>query len=448
MTLTNDRFIDQISNLAQSAGFSEWELYFEDSDSLKLQAFKGEIIDYSSSRTQGVNFRGIFQGQSGSAYTEVLDDESAETIVLRAKESARLTEVDDPVYIYSTSSTYPQIDLVHPALKQANIQRKIDLVLRNEQQAWDTGKLDKIYGTFYNDGYTRKRTVNSHGIDLSYDHNLAMMYMEVIASDSQSTYSATEYEINSDFDALEQSPLGLTVVEKVVARKGSRPVASGQYPIVLENTAAASLLAAHMSIFSAEAAQKGMSLLKGKEGQSVASSAVSVVDDPLLPGGMASAPFDGEAVPCRHKYMVHQGTLETLLHNLKTAHKDHRETTGNASRGGYKGNIGVSHFNAFIEKGTFTQSDLLAQMNRGLLITEFDGLHSGTNAITGDFSLGARGFWIENGSIAHPVNQIVLSGNIFTLLKEIDGIGNNLRFYFQPVGSPSLLIRSMSVAGA
>jgi PmbA protein len=443
----HNQFVEKVFGLAKTAGFSEWELYFEENESLKLQAFQGDIIEYASSATQGVNFRGIYAGQLGSSFSEIMDTESAEMLIQKAKSSAQLTEVEDLVFIYGEKNTYPEIELVHPALAGTDIQRKIDLVLTNEKQAMDTGKIDKIFGTYYTDGYARRRTVNSHGLDLTYDHNHALMYIEVIASQDGTTYSATDYEINQNFAELENTPLGLRAVDKVNARKGAAPVKSGQYPIILENSAAASLLAAHMSIFSAEAAQKGMSLLKDKEGSSIAAEKISLVDDPLLPGGMASAPFDGEGVPCRHKYIVRDGSLETLLHNLKTAHKAKRATTGNAARGGYKGTIGVSHSNAYIEKGTVSVEDLITQMAEGLYITELDGLHAGTNAITGDFSLGARGFLVRGGKIERPVNQVVLSGNFFTLLKEVDEVADDLRFYFQPVGSPSLLIRSLAVAG-
>ena len=440
-------FIDRVFSLAKTAGFSEWELYFEDNDSLKLQAFQGDIIEYASSNTRGVNFRGIFAGQLGSSYSETTDDESAEILVQSAKEAAELTEVEDLVFIFKDKKDYPSLDLVHPALVKAVVQRKIDLVLKNEAEAMSTGKLDKIFGTYYNDGYTRKRILNSHGLDLSYDHNQAFMYMEVICSDSLATYSAMDYAINHDFDELEKTSLGLRAVEKVTAKMGARPVQTGQYPVILENSTAASLLAAHMSVFSADAAQKGMSLLKGKEGTLIASEIVSLVDDPLLPHGMASAPFDGEGVPCRHKHIIQNGNLDTLLHNLKTAHKAQVESTGNASRGGYKGNISVSNSNAYIPNGSKSVGDLQQTMAHGLYITELDGLHAGTNAISGDFSLGARGFLIRDGKIDRPVNQIVLSGNFFTLLKEVEGIGDDLKFYFQPVGSPSIMLRSLSVAG-
>jgi PmbA protein len=447
MSVDHNQFSAQVFDLAKKAGFSEWELYYEDKESLKLQAFQGEIIEYASSNTKGANFRGIFNGQLGSSFSEILDSESAEMIVQKAKASAQLTEVEDLVFIYGEKQEYPQIELVHPALVEANIERKINLVLNNEKQAMGTGKIDKIFGTYYIDGYVRKRALNSHGLDLTYAHNHALMYMEVIASLAGTTYSATDYEINQDFAALEQTPLGLRSAEKVDARKGASPVKSGQYPVILENSAAASLLAAHMSVFSAEAAQKGMSLLKDKEGAMIAAEKITLVDDPLLAGGMASAPFDGEGVPCRRKNLIENGQLATLLHNLKTARKANRETTGNASRGGFKGTIGVSHSNAYIQKGTITAAEMIKKMSDGLVITELDGLHAGTNAITGDFSLGARGFLVRGGVIERPVNQIVLSGNFFTLLKEVAELADDLRFYFEPVGSPSLLIPSLSVAG-
>ncbi len=442
-----DHFVDQVFTLAKQASFSEYELYFENTDSLQLQAFEGEIIKFSSSDTQGINFRGIFEGQVGSAYSEVLDEETAELLVQKAKIAASLTEVEDTVFIFGKKEEYPQLDLVHPSLAKAGTQKKLDLVLKNEETALSSGQIDKVSSSAYADASTHRRMINSQGLNVSFDRNHAYAYLDVLASDRDGTYSALAYEINHDFASLAKAPLSQEAVNKVKAKKGARPVSTGHYPIVFENTAAASLLAAHMSAFSAEQAQKGMSLLKNKVGEDMASPAVNLVDNPLLSGGSASAPFDGEGVPTFSKHLIEKGRLLTLLHNLKTAHKEKVATTANASRESYKANIGVSNTNTYLEKGPYSKEEVLKEVDEGLYITELDGLHAGTNAISGDFSLGVRGFAIENGTLGRPVNQIVLSGNFFTLIKEVTMVADDLRFWLQPVGAPTLAVKSLSVAG-
>ncbi len=442
-----DALINQMFEIAETEGFSEYEAYVEETDALDLQSFDQEIIKFASSTTRGINFRGIWNGRVGSAYSETIEPDTAREMVSKAKAAATLTETDDIVFMYGEKNVYSNLQLVNPILETVSTQRKVDLVLRNEKEAMDSGKLDKIFGSNYGDGFTRRRIVNSHGLDVSYERNQAMTYMEVIKSEKDQTYSAFEFEVTRDFDKLENAQLPQRAIEKITAKLGAKPIPSGQYAVILENQAAASLLSAYLSAFSAEAVQKGMSLLKDKVGTVIGTCLVNLIDDPTLENGIASAPFDGEGVPCYRKYMIKSGRLETLLHNLKTAHKDQVKTTGNASRGSYKANIGVSHSNAYLETGTLSFEDLLSQVGTGLLITELDGLHAGTNAISGDFSLGARGFLIEDGRPSQPVNQIVVSGNFFSMLSHVIGVADDLKFWYDPVGSPSIAIESLSIAG-
>ena len=209
-------------------------------------------------------------------------------------------------------------------------------------------------------------------------------------------------------------------------------------------------LATFSSVF-LEAVQKGLSLLGGKMGQQIASPLVNITDDPLLSNMGASRPFDGEGVAARTKKVVEQGQLTTFLHNLKTAKKDGIASTGNASRASFKSPVGISPTNFFIESGGTEYVDLVKKLGDGIIIIDVQGLHSGANPVSGDFSLGAYGYLVEKGQIVRAVEQITVAGNFFTLLESVEEIGADLEFgslgqggHF---GSPSLLIRELSIAG-
>lgn len=209
----------------------------------------------------------------------------------------------------------------------------------------------------------------------------------------------------------------------------------------------ASLLATFSGIFSAENAQEGLSLLTGKEGEMIASLAVTLMDDPLLPDGLASKPFDAEGVATRTKAIIEAGQLNTLLHNRKTAKKQGVPSTGNAGKAGYAGTIRVSPTNLFIKPGECTLLQLEQNLGEGLVITDLEGLHSGANPVSGDFSLSAKGYTVQNGVKKSPVQQITVAGNFYTLLKDIRKVGSDLLFPGRSVGCPSVLVDEMAVAG-
>ena len=179
----------------------------------------------------------------------------------------------------------------------------------------------------------------------------------------------------------------------------------------------------------------------------IAAPCLTLMDDPLLAGGLASTPFDGEGVAHFANAVIREGRLNTLLHNRKTARKQGCATTGNAARGSYSGSVQVGPTNFFFAPGPGDRQALLAQMDRGLLITQVQGLHSGANPVTGDFSLGARGFRVEKGKTAEPVSGITVAGNFFHMLKSTCLAAEDLYFGTSGIGSPTLWVGELKVAG-
>jgi len=200
-------------------------------------------------------------------------------------------------------------------------------------------------------------------------------------------------------------------------------------------------------MFSAENAQQKMSLLGGKEGTVIASEAVTLMDDPLLPGGLATGAFDAEGSASQTKAVIDKGVLTTLLHSRKTAKKQGVKSTGNAHRAGYSGPVRVSPSNFFFKPGEKDLAQLMESVGEGLLITDLAGLHSGANPTSGDFSLLAKGFTIEGGKRGKPVQQITVAGNFYQLLKAIREVGSDLQFPGSSVGSPSVDCGELNISG-
>lgn len=174
---------------------------------------------------------------------------------------------------------------------------------------------------------------------------------------------------------------------------------------------------------------------------------MTLIDDPHLKDGLGTTSFDDEGVATIKKEIISKGKLNTLLYNLKTAHKAGIKSTGNGFKASYASIVGVSATNFYINPGDKSFEELCNEVKEGVIITDFAGLHSGASAVTGDFSLAAKGFMIENGKKSFPVEQITVAGNFFTLLKDIEEVGSDLKFPMSSIGCPSVVVKELSIAG-
>jgi len=289
--------------------------------------------------------------------------------------------------------------------------------------------------------------VNSRGLDLSAHRDHLGAYVFPIARSGDKTGTAGRQLLVNDPAKLDLDKLAGESASEAIAFLDAQSIPSGKMRILLRPDVAADLMETFSGVFSADTAQKGLSLLKGKEGEMIASSCVSLVDNPLLPDGFASHAFDGEGVAARKKAIVTEGRLDTLLHNLKTARKQGVQTTGNASRASAAGPMTVAPSNFHFLPSNCCREELYLDAGEALLVTDLMGMHSGANSVSGDFSLGAKGFLIHGGKIDRPVNQITIAGNFFELLRDIEAVGSDLEFGAGCFASPTLRIRSLSVAG-
>jgi PmbA protein len=294
---------------------------------------------------------------------------------------------------------------------------------------------------FYSEVKHKVHILNSKGLDLSKEVNSATAGVYVIATDGKDQRTGIEYIQSNVFEDFNLEEIAKVGAKRAVDALGAKSVKSGDYEVILENKASASLLAAHVSMFSAESVQKDVSLLKGKVGEQVSKDLISIVDDPFLKKSPRSGSFDDEGVATKHKELIKNGTLTGYLHNLKTAKKDEVGSTGNGFRNG------ISPTNFYIEPGKTSYQEAVKEMSKGLIITDLQGTHSGTSAVSGDFSLQASGYLVENGQIVRPVSLITVAGNYLELLQDVTEVCDDLKMNFGYIGSPSLKIQSLAIAG-
>lgn len=446
--MTMDAFIQTTLTEAKKAGIEAAEIYLASSDSFRAMCQQGEISQYTVNSTRGLSLRGLYNGKMGYAATEAMDDEAVGQLVRGVMESAELTEDEDVQEIYPGDKEYPDVDNYQPALDEVPESRKLQLALDLEKaaKAMDS-RIQQLDYDMVTTASSECRIVNTYGLDLHARDNMSVAFVSALAKEGERVSTGSGFAVSRNFDDLQAEKIAGDAVEEALFMLHAEPVPSGTYRAIILNKCMPDLLGTFAGIFSAESAQKGMSLLAGKEGEVIASPAVTLMDDPLLPGGLASSAFDAEGVATRTKAVIENGKLMTLLHNLKTARKAGVKTTGNAAKAGYAAAVRVAPSNFYLKPGEKTLEQLMADMGGGLVITGVSGLHAGANAISGDFSLIAQGYTVKNGKKDVPVERITVAGNFYQLLKNVRAVGSDLCFPGDSVGSPSVDLGEIAVAG-
>ena len=439
------RFMDAVLKAAAENGIEAAEVYYSDSDSFSAKAYQGKIDSYEVSATRSLSLRGSVRGKMGFASTEAFDDGAVSFLIRSVKESAALNEAEDKDEIFAGDAEYPVLEEEPDDLAEVSAEEKLNLALRAEEASRSADpRIAQSEGAYLTTQAGQVMLRNSYGLNLSSSRRLFVAYALPIAKDGDSTATGFKMKYGRKLRELDPELLGREAAADAVSQLHAEPVASGEYRVIFRHDAMQSLLQTFSGIFSAENAQQRMSLLSGKEGETVASPLVTLIDDPLRRGGLASSPFDGEGSATHTKAVIEKGVLKTLLHNRRTAKKQGVKTTGNARRAG---GMHVAPTNFYLEPGAASLEELIRNAGDGLLITDVSGLHAGANPISGDFSLLSKGFVIRGGQLAEPVERITVAGNFYQLLKSVQAVGNDLDFPGSPIGCPSVDAGRMSVSG-
>jgi len=438
-------FLDKLFAAAEQAGLEAAEAYMIEDESFRAMATNQEITQYSSNLTKGLSFRVKADGKIGYASTEAFDEEAIGWLIRSARDSAVLCEDTSEQFLYDGREKNPALALEDEV---GESDEKLQFVLDVEKttKGYDA-RVQKVgYNTVIT-GRESVRIVNTFGMDKQYTATYGAAYIMPVASEGDSTASGFAFQIGRGFKVLDAEKLGTEAAEDAVSMLHASPVASGQYRVMIHPRAMTDLLETFAPAFSAENVQKDLSVYKGKLGEAVAAPCVTLTDDSLRADGLASRPFDAEGVPGGTHAVIQNGTLKTFLHNLKTAHIDGVQSTGNASKASYSAPIRVAPTNFYIEAGEAGPEQMMREIGDGLLIKEVDGLHAGADSVSGDFSLLSKGFLIKNGTIERPVEQITIAGNFFEMLKAVVAVGSDLTFPQGTFGSPSVDVGKLSVAG-
>lgn len=441
-------FKNRLFQAATNSGIEEMEFFYMHSKSNEVSVYQGDVENYQNSSVGGIGIRGLYNGVMGYYYSENTEHEDVSAVIEAVKENAAIKDSGDKEFIFEGSDSYAKLNTYNQALSDYPVQARIDAAMAMEKAALAYDKrIESVSTAITAMGETEMYLANSKGLELTEKSNYIMAYIEVIAREGDSTKE--KGEIWAGFDVKDLNPVEIAqrAAEKAISALGGSPVETGTYRVIVKNDVFAEILDCFSDCFFAENVQKGFSLLRGKVGSKIANDKVSIWDEPLLEGGFSQTAFDSEGVASYNKAVVENGELKTYLYNLKSAYKDGVKSTGNGFKASYKGTVSTATTNFYLKPTDMGYEELMQSLGDGIIITDVAGLHSGANGITGDFSLAASGFLVENGKKVRPVEQITIASNFFELLQNIEEIANDLYFNLAGTGSPSVIVGGIRVSG-
>jgi len=435
--------------LARESGATEAECTISSGDEFTTNVRMGEVESLKESGSRGAGIRVLKGCRTGSSYTSDLSGDGIRRMVASAIDLAAITG-EDPHAGLPDPEELGQLDadlqLYSDDVAALETARKIELARQTEQAALNFDpRINNSEGASF-DSYTGRRIfANSRGFLGSFRASQCSLSTVPVARQGESMERDYWYSAARRFSSLEKpADIGRTAAERVLRRLGARKVPTQKAPVVFEPRTARTLIEHIFEAVHGEAVYRRASFLAGKLGEQIASRNLTVLDDGTLPGLFGSAPFDDEGVPTRRTTVIERGVLKSYLLNTYTARKLGLKTTGNASRG-LSGNAGISHSNLFAEAGPLEPAAIIKGIRSGLFVTELIGF--GVNIVTGDYSRGAAGIWIENGELAYPVSEVTIAGNLGEMFASIEALGNDLEFRGS-TAAPTLLIGEMTISGS
>ena len=433
---------------AKRGGATEADIIIADGETFSVQVRLGAVDRLTKAREKHLGLRVFVGKRSASTSTS---DFSADSLIQLVAETCTLAKavVEDPVSGLPAADQMagekPDLDLYDST--RLNTEQQIELAKRVEAAAMSTDeRVTNSEGGDFDSSSGRVVLGNSHGFLGEYQSSSFSMSVSPVATDPETGAMQRDswYDVQRKFVKLDSpEAVGLEAARRTIRKLGAKKVATQRVPVIFDAEAAGSLMGNLCSAVSGYSLYKGASFLAGQLDKPLAPEYVTVYDDGRVVGGLGSRPFDGEGLPTRRTTVVERGVLKSYLLDTYSGRKLGLASTGNASRSvGENPSVGPTNF--YLASGTKTAQDIIKSVKQGLYVTDLIGF--GINMVTGDYSRGAAGFWIEGGELVYPVEEITIAGNLKDIFAGIEMIGNDLVFRGR-IASPTVKIAEMMVAG-
>ncbi len=445
--ISTDLLSDIVSR-AIKLGATDAEAMAIESTDFSVEVRLGEIEKLQEAASRGVGLRVLYQGRQASCSTSDVSRQGIEELISNAVEMAKLTSVDEAAVLPAREELAREIadlGLYDPAIAELSTERKIEMARLTEDAArgFDP-RIVNSEGGACSTKSGKLMLVNSAGFSGEYIATNCNLLTAPIAKSGDQMQVGFWGDRQRRLAALDAPDvIGREAARRALRKLGGRKVSTKEVPIVFENGATEELLGDFFEAVEGGAIFRRSSFLVGQLGEQIASPLLTIVDDGTIGGAFGSRPFDGEGLATRRTVVVEDGVLKSYLLDCYTARKLGLSSTANASRG-LTGAPSVGIGNFFLSPGVYTPEEIIASVKEGFYVTELIGF--GFNPVTGDYSRGATGIWIENGKLSYPVEEVTIAGNMKDMLKGIEMVGNDIRFRGN-IAAPTVKTNRMMVSG-
>ena len=440
------KVMEYTAEVCRKSGADEWEIASIESRLLSVEAKDGGVEAFEVASSLGIAVRVRVGDRPGFSYSAECSDNALSLMVDSAMAGARAADADPQSAFADPGGILPDLNLWDSAFENIGKDQKIARAFAIEEEArkYDR-RIARVRSAVYGEGSRLIRIINSHGLNREARANGCSASLMAVAEENGESQMGWDHAYSGTWDELDVRAIARSAAADAVDMLGAKTIPTVKAPVILRHSTAAELLAVLGNSFLGESVAKGKSMLIGKLGKKIFSELITIYDDGLMKNGAASFPFDGEGVPRHTTRLACNGAIEHFLYDLPWGRRAGKESTGNAIRGGYISPPMLGLTNLYIPAGDRTLEEIIKETGKGLLVKELMGVHT-ANPISGDFSLGVSGTWIEGGGPAYPVQGVTVAGNIIELFGCVDAVAADLKFVDR-VGSPSLRIDCLSIGG-
>jgi PmbA protein len=405
--------------------------------------YNGDLEHFVSAQSQGISVRVIKDGRTGSSHAGTLDETAWREVLAEARENATLGSVDEWAGLAEPDGVaIVEQELWDDTLDAFDTAKKIEIAKELERAAVGADPRVRIDDSNYSDGATEEAFATTMGIRSSGRSNSCYASVSVMADDAGETQTGWAYALGKNPAEFDLAKAGVEAANKATGLLGAVKPPSKRTTVVLDPMVTAQFLSIIGSTLNGESVVKGRSLFANRLGESVASPLITLVDDPTDSRAYTASEIDSEGLAARRNVLIKDGVLQMFVHSSYSARRAGTKSTGNAVGGG------VGCLALQLTPGTKTQAELIADIEEGVLIQSVQGLHSGVNPISGDFSTGASGVMIRNGKVAEPIREFTIASTLQRMLLDVLAIGNDVDWLPMRAVGVSMVIADVTMSGA
>ena len=455
--MSGEENVSELSDIAarvadQAHEGEQVEAYVIRSTDTEVEVFGGEVESLTTAGVEGVGVRVILDHRQGVAWAGSLDPDVVEETLKEARDNAAFGEPDEFYGLASPADALghqpPALDLWREELVAVPTEEKVRIALELERatKAADA-RVRNVESASYGDSFSEAALANSLGISAATRRTTCSASAVALADDGSGVQSGYGFQAGRTLADLDLDQIPTDAAVRACRLLGAKPVPSRRIPVILDPLVTRSFLGVLASAFSGEAMLKGRSLFAGRVGERVGAAMVQLLDDPTDPRALGASVFDGDGIPTRRNALVVDGVLQGFLHNVYTGRRSGTGTTASATRSlGSTPGVGVRALR--LEPGARTPAELMRAAGEAFYVQSVSGLHSGTNPISGDFSVGADGLMVRSGEFAEPVREVTIASTLQRMLLDITEIADDLTFLPGSIAGQTVLVGEMTLSGA